>query len=325
MKITNQVVTSSNDQTTTQHHRSIEELTINWHVTEACNYKCQYCYAKWRDSPSDKELFNDSEKSEALLIKLYDYFNPTNLLNSLQSDIKWSNVRLNLAGGEPFLLNSRLVRLVKKAREIGFNVSLITNGSRLTEQYIRELAPYVSCLGISVDSTNDKHNHLIGRFDSKGRVLNTVELSSYVKLARQLNPDIYIKLNTVVNQVNVHSDFSELLKCINPERWKVLRVLPVITDALKVEDAEFQTFVKRHHGFSSISCIEDNSDMTESYLMVDPFGRFFQNDFLNAGEGYSYSQEILEVGAEEAFNQINFNTGSFTSRYISDLSEEGRL
>lgn len=22
----------------------VEELVINWHLTEACNYRCQYCY-----------------------------------------------------------------------------------------------------------------------------------------------------------------------------------------------------------------------------------------------------------------------------------------
>lgn len=23
-------------------------VVINWHVTEACNYHCGYCYAKWQ-------------------------------------------------------------------------------------------------------------------------------------------------------------------------------------------------------------------------------------------------------------------------------------
>ena len=28
---------------------------INWHVTEACNYRCGYCYAHW-DRPSRTEV-----------------------------------------------------------------------------------------------------------------------------------------------------------------------------------------------------------------------------------------------------------------------------
>lgn len=25
----------------------LSELVINWHITEACNYRCRYCYAHW--------------------------------------------------------------------------------------------------------------------------------------------------------------------------------------------------------------------------------------------------------------------------------------
>ncbi len=27
--------------------RVINEITINWHINEACNFGCNYCYAKW--------------------------------------------------------------------------------------------------------------------------------------------------------------------------------------------------------------------------------------------------------------------------------------
>jgi radical S-adenosyl methionine domain-containing protein 2 len=48
--------------------------------------------------------------------------------------------------------------------------------------------------------------------------------------------------------------------------------------------------------------------------MVDPQGRFFQNSPCSAG--YQYSQPILEVGAEEAFSQVNFDLEKFSSRYF---------
>lgn len=25
----------------------MDELVVNWHITEACNYNCRYCFAKW--------------------------------------------------------------------------------------------------------------------------------------------------------------------------------------------------------------------------------------------------------------------------------------
>ncbi|EGR3240148.1 radical SAM protein, partial [Vibrio parahaemolyticus] len=32
---------------TTEQSRKANELVINWHMTEVCNYSCKYCFAKW--------------------------------------------------------------------------------------------------------------------------------------------------------------------------------------------------------------------------------------------------------------------------------------
>ena len=53
--------------------------------------------------------------------------------------------------------------------------------------------------------------------------------------------------------------------------------------------------------------------MTDSYLMIDPIGRFFQNSIL--GSGYSYSTPIVNTGIEEALNEINFDPEKFHGRY----------
>ena len=81
-------------------------------------------------------------------------------------------------------------------------------------------------------------------------------------------------------------------------------------------DIQFQAFVARHAAYRSIAVVEDNQDMQESYIMVDPQGRFFQNSPVFAG--YQYSQPILEVGAEKAFEQVNFNPERFLSRYSKE-------
>lgn len=60
-------------------------------------------------------------------------------------------------------------------------------------------------------------------------------------------------------------------------------------------------------------CVEDNDIMSESYLMVDPLGRFFQN---NRGQlGYDYSESVDLVGAKQAFTGWRFSVSSFASRY----------
>ena len=130
-----------------------------------------------------------------------------------------------------------------------------------------------------------------------------------------LQPGLRIKLNTVVNQLNHDEDLSVLIQCMAPDKWKVLRMLPVVNHHLAVSDEQFAAFVARHRAFEQILCAEDNQDMHESYLMIDPHGRFFQNSPLIAGQGYVYSQPILEVGAATAFSQMSFDSDRFSARY----------
>lgn len=78
--------------------KQLQELTVNWHVTEACNFKCQYCFAKW-DKPFHKELLHSKDDIKKLLDEILKL--PT-LLNQKEYQ-KFSSIRLNLVGGETFL------------------------------------------------------------------------------------------------------------------------------------------------------------------------------------------------------------------------------
>ena len=51
--------------------------------------------------------------------------------------------------------------------------------------------------------------------------------------------------------------------------------------------------------------------MTESYLMISPDGRLFQN----GSAEYSYSRPLTEVSFAEALQDIKFNEAKFDGRY----------
>ena len=297
---------------------TVDELTINWHVTEACNYSCQYCYAKWKDCLNPRELFHDRRRTRELLNELFRYFHPTNTSDPLSEELSWKTVRLNLAGGEPSILGDRLLDIAEIAREVGFQISIISNGSRLTHSMIKELAPNLACLGISLDSANPNTNRGIGRTLRGGEVLDLESLIANIDLARQINPLLTVKLNTVVNLLNAEEDLNGLIERVRPQRWKILRMLPIVDASLAVSDEKFAAFVQRHRVFQAVQCVEDNQDMCESYIMIDPFGRFFQNHPSLKG-GYQYSKPILSVGASTAFSEMAFNSTSFQSRYTGEL------
>jgi radical S-adenosyl methionine domain-containing protein 2 len=293
--------------------KRLSPLVINWHITEACNYRCKFCYAHWQNETKDRELFHDAEMAQRLLQMVHAHFMSDSPLNPLAGRIAYRGIRLNLAGGEPFLYPERCIHLIGMARAIGFEVSVITNASRLSSDHMRELALQLSLLGISVDSTDALTNQAIGRQENVVTPLTLDDLAGKIAIARSVSPRLNLKINTVVNAENWREDFSVFLRQIQPNRWKVLRMLPVHTNELDITAGKFEAFIGRHRAFHDIMCIENNFDMRHSYIMVDPHGRFFQNRLDQPG--LDYSAPILEVGAAEAFRQVAFSEKKFVNRY----------
>ena len=125
---------------------------------------------------------------------------------------------------------------------------------------------------------------------------------------------IKFKINSVITRLNINEDMSKVMDKIRPDRWKVFQVLAIgrqnnenLKD-LKISKLKFMDFIRRHEKFNPIA--EDNDSMLESYIMVDPVGRFYQN----SGKIYKYSKPILEVGVLRAFNQVVYNHTKFIER-----------
>jgi len=296
--------------------QAVNQLVVNWHITEACNYSCRYCYSSWKKKRAGRELFRDGKATRELLRELFRFFSPDNTTNPLHARLKWADLRLSVAGGEPLLYPETTTQIAHEAKALGFKLSLITNGSMLTNCNLDSLFKNLSMLGISLDSADAQTCHQIRRADKSGQVLNFDTLVKAVETARSVNPGILIKVNTVVNKFNAKENLTELVERINPDKWKILKVLSVINDELAISEQQFESFVNRHQKLGSALSAENNQDMTESYLMVDPHGRFFQNQSnIRAGKPYDYSRPILQVGAEAAFRQINFDVMKFLGRY----------
>ncbi len=286
------------------------DLVINFHMTESCNYRCSYCYATWDNLDAKDELHRLSGQVESLIQSLADYFlHP----NSLQQEMGYQDVRLNFAGGEPMLLGQRFLDAVRFANQLGFRTSLITNGHYLSDAILDELAPSLGVLGISYDTANHEVAQNIGRIDRKKRWITSEQLAHMCSRYRTLNPAGILKINTVVNAANSHDSLLDLMTQIQPNKWKLLRVLPVHGHQLTITQSEYKAYSLRHAELSSIIVEEDNDAMTHTYLMINPEGRFYQNSA--AGCGYSISEPILISGVETALSQIPFDVTGFQQRY----------
>ena len=123
-----------------------------------------------------------------------------------------------------------------------------------------------------------------------------------------------IKINTVVSRHNYKIDMTDFIRMISPDKWKLFKVLPISFRDNSISDENFQEFIIRHNSVADIIFPEDNEQMTESYIMIDPIGRFFQNSSLTPSN-YVYSKAILDVGVKIAFEEVEFCVKKFSNRY----------
>lgn len=286
------------------------ELVINFHMTEACNYKCDYCYATWDSGCDSKELHRTENAVESLIDKLADYFLVD---NPLQQTMGYQSTRLNFAGGEPMLLGQRFHEALLHAKLRGFSTSVITNAAFLDEENLLAISRHVDVLGVSFDSADEITAKMIGRMDRRGGWISPTKLAYIASKYRELNPQGMFKINTVVNQHNFHESLVDIMTVVKPNKWKLLRVLPIYERIDPITDKQFLSYVERHRTFSDVNVVEDNQDMTASYLMINPQGCFYQNG--NENKGYNISEPILSVGVEDAFANIKFDIDTFLSRY----------
>ena len=277
-------------------------LSVNFHLIEVCNARCRFCFATFphlgksdRLSPADRE---------ALVDVLVD------------SGVE----KINFAGGEPTLVRDlgALCKRIKTRSQGRCAVSLVTNGARL-ESLLESSAEWIDWVALSVDSGDDGVNAVLGR-TSKNRPYapRMLELAA---VARKRS--VRIKCNTVVNRLNMREDMRGFLLELAPERWKLFQMLPVAgeNDAsagdLSITGDEFQAFVRRHEPLrnAGIDMVpETNSDMTNSYLMIGPDGRFFWHVPHERGRTVEYGTPILEAGFVEALKEVSFSEVKFQAR-----------
>ncbi|MFW3441814.1 viperin family antiviral radical SAM protein [Aliarcobacter butzleri] len=279
----------------------MNEITVNWHIIQKCNYKCYYCFAKYGKN-NKKEIHCSKKEIELLLNKVYQSF---------KNEFKGYSIRLNIAGGEP-TLSKNLNFIIQTAYKIGFDVSIITNSSVLTTRFISENAKYLSMFAISIDSLNKDTNLKIGRIGNKN-FLEIHHVLKNISLLRKYNNSIKIKINTVINNYNYTEYIGDFINLAKPDKWKIFQALNINNSSSKeyCSKEQFKTFINNHKDLNINTFSETNEEMIESYIMIDPYGRFYQN----SGAIYQYSKSILELESNEIINHVNFDLKKYKNRY----------
>lgn len=262
-------------------------VSVNWHVWPRCNYRCSFCYGTF-------------EGISQTLPREYAIQVPR-LLRAAGTE------KINFAGGEPTLC-PHLPDLLRTSREEGLVTMIVTNATRLTDDYLDHIQEWTDWIAISVDSVSSAVEAYLGRGYG-----DHVELAKAA--ARRVKArGIQLKINTTVTGWTWQEDMHSLLQELAPDRWKVFQVLRIRGENDHFDPhgwitrEQFQDFLRKHADLRPVG--EDNEDMTGSYLMLDPLGRFFQNF---AGV-YTSSESILKIGVEEALGQVGWDRSKFVRR-----------
>lgn len=112
--------------------------TLNIYITNACNLRCQHCFVN-AGIPLRNELSLDEWE------KVLETFRAA------------GGKAVTITGGEPAIRHD-LPIIVKKAANIGLNVTILTNGILWNELLIKSIAPFVSEVQISLDGVDEEMN-----------------------------------------------------------------------------------------------------------------------------------------------------------------------
>lgn len=253
-----------------------EKYKINLHILEACNFRYRQCFSKF-----------GTEK----LLPVEDW------KKIIDNCIAGADVtEFNIAGGEPMLYPG-LTELVKYIRSKGVKASLITNGSLMDEEWIKNYSGLYETIGFSVDSLDDETNRKIGRCDRSGKTMPSGRIVELCGLIRKYAPGCRIKINTVVSALNKDEAMSDFIDEIAADRWKILRMKPFQYGSfsnldIQVSDEEFEEFVERNREKNREKDKEDGKeagvetarrevvvepDMKASYVLIDSNGCLLDN------------------------------------------------
>lgn len=277
---------------------------INFHLINLCNYNCTYCFGKF---PDKQEL--SLTDAYAVVDNIARYFKTQGI----------NDGRINLAGGEP-LLYPHLEELIDYINVYGIKVSVITNGSMLTEDIIKGWKDRVYCIGLSVDTALIETNVAIGRC-CKNKTISTKQL---IRLTQAIHRNgIKLKINTVVSKLNVNEDMTELYKRLKPDRLKLLQMeivegVNACAKNLTISKKAFDKFCKRHKNCCRDTVCEYSDDMENSYLMINPQGEFQVN---NKGE-YRIYGSCLEKELTKMLDDAEISEEKFNARYGEESKAE---
>lgn len=267
-------------------------------LTFRCNLKCPHCYVgNLRNTPKQEEM--DIVMIKRIINQLYD------------AGFLW----LSFTGGEP-LLRDDFADIYKYAKEKGFIVIILTNGTLINEQLIEFFKQYMPFyLDITIHAAEPKiYDRISGIRGSFNNLIKNIKLLQKNKIP--------FKLKTTVMTLNLGqlSKIRNFAKEINAPFMASLAIHARLDQdktplSLRLTPRQIAAFFKENHIEEGCNSIDSNQcqglnknplfrcGVMSFSVVVDPFGNLICCEYLRQPsfdlkrgsfkEGYEYILNVI--------------------------------
>lgn len=148
-------------------------LTLQWHLTAKCGYRCQHCYVN-DPSTYKEELENEMDLDGCF--RVVDEFDDT--VND------WGVPgRINFTGGDP-LLKEGVFDLIERSKSRGITVGILGNPDTLTPETARKLKDLgLYRYQVSIDGMEETHDTLRGKKGAFKEAIDAIHLLNEVGIS----------------------------------------------------------------------------------------------------------------------------------------------
>jgi len=187
-----------------------DPVKVDIFFTERCNLKCKFC-----NYPKTPLSIIKNEMSNKKILKIVD-------------EICEMDVRVfGVLGGEPFVRKNVLLKSMKKIKKAGIAGSLVTNGTLLNENDIKNIIRMEwDLIRISIDGLSKTHDFLRGVRGTFQKAIKSIEL--FHKWKKKLKSNYpTIEINFVLNNRN-YRDLPKLIELFSLHDINFVYILPMI-------------------------------------------------------------------------------------------------
>ena len=180
-------------------------ITIEIDLTNRCNHRCDFCfYAEHIGVEADKPSLNTEL-----------------LMQRLKEAKELGTKALSFTGGGEPTIHPDYTKIIKYAKELGFDLGTITNGSVITERNVDEYIDNLQWIRFSIAGGDKESYHKVQGVDQFEKIVDNLRLLSKRKTDRK--SDLNIGVRALVTPDNIHAivNMAHLIKDLNIDYYQL--------------------------------------------------------------------------------------------------------